>query len=106
MIRAITTSMSSPLETATAIITLRTNNGLAASGNAVLPDPTASGFTCSGATCTVQVQSDEQSTPGAIDLPLFITKTGGYQLCVTGSLPPFDFGEEVCSPRFNVRPDN
>lgn len=105
IIRAITTSVASPLERATATVTLRKNNGLAASGNAVSPDPNANtSFTCSGAVCTGLTQADQQTVPGAIELPLQVSKPGAYRLCVTGTLPPLDFVEEVCSPKFNVRP--
>lgn len=106
-IRAITTSMASPLERAVARIVFVKNNGSVASGNAVRVDPNAvTTITCNNGVCTGLTQADQEPEPGALEVPVQLTKPGAYRMCVTGTLPPLDLSAEVCSPKFNVRPGN
>ncbi|MDX1579493.1 MAG: hypothetical protein R3266_13490 [Gemmatimonadota bacterium] len=104
-VKAITTSMASPLERAQARIVFVNNNGLIPSGNVVRVDPNATtNLTCSQGVCTGVTQADQEAEPGVLEVPVQITKPGAYRMCVTGTLPPLDLSAEVCSPKFNVRP--
>ena len=95
-----TSSMQSPLEKAQVFLEVIGNNGLIPSGN----DVSASGLTCNGFDCEGFTQSDEEDDPGTLLLPLEFSKTGSYSLCFTADLPPLQFGEPVCTEKFNIRP--
>jgi hypothetical protein len=76
------------------------NGGLIPSGNGV----SGTGLNCTDFACTGRTQADEDSNPGALDLPLVFTKPGQYSMCFTAQLPPLQFGSEVCTEKFNIRP--
>ncbi len=104
-VRAVTTSMGSPIERAGVTILLRRNNGLVPSGNQIRVDPASgSGIVCGAdGTCSGFTQADQESAPGELEIPLQVTKTGGYRMCLVGQIAPLQF-DEICSPKFNVRP--
>jgi hypothetical protein len=99
-IRAVTSSKQSPIENALVHVQVIGNGGLIPSGNGV----SGTGLNCTDFACTGRTQADEDSNPGALDLPLVFTKPGQYSMCFTAQLPPLQFGSEVCTEKFNIRP--
>ncbi|MEN8143908.1 MAG: hypothetical protein ABFS14_03060 [Gemmatimonadota bacterium] len=105
-VMAVTTSVQSPIENATVIISVELNGGLIPSGNSLEVDPgSETNITCDPqtSTCTGFTQADQEPEPGVLELPVLTTKTGVVRLCVTGQLAPLVF-DTVCSDNFNVRP--
>ncbi len=87
-----------PLEQVALQVRVKDNNGLVPSGGEF------AGPTCSNSVCTGITRGDELGMPGTFEFPgINLTKTGGYRMCVRGTLAPFVFGE-VCTGLFNVRP--
>lgn len=96
-----TSSMQSPLEKATVYLDVIGNSGLIAAGDSV----TAAGLDCEGFKCEGQTLGDQfGDQAGTLLLPLKFTKTGQYSLCFEADLPPLQFGEPVCTEKFNIRP--
>ena len=96
-----TSSMQSPLEKATVYLEVIGNNGLIPAGDSV----TAIGLDCTDFTCQGETLGDQfGDEAGTLLLPLAFSKTGQYSLCFTADLPPLQFGEPVCTEKFNIRP--
>lgn len=101
-IRAITTSMASPIENVAVTISFEKNNGFLSSGDFPESDD-GEVLTCTGGTCSGSTQADEEDAPGSLELPVIFTKPGAYRICVTGELEPLAF-DTVCYGPFNIRP--
>jgi hypothetical protein len=101
-IRAITTSQQSPIENVLVTVTFQKNNGFLQAG-----DVQSGTLTCDTQTgsCTGNTQADQDPQPGELELPITLTKTGAYRMCVTGQLAPLVF-DTVCTALFNIRPAN
>ena len=99
-VKAVTSSMASPLENALITIEIIGNGGLIPSGNGV----SGADVTCDGFVCTGRTQADEDAAPGELPLGLLFTKPGSYTLCFSASLPPLSFSNAVCSDKFVINP--
>jgi len=100
VVRAVTSSMLSPLEDALITIEVIGNNGLIPSGNGV----SGAEVVCDGFVCTGRTQADEDDAPGELPLGLVFTKPGSYTMCFSGHLPPLDLSTVVCSDKFVINP--
>ncbi len=100
-IKAITTSMHSPIENVAVTISFQKNNGFLQAGE-VLAGGTLTCDPVTG-TCTGHTQADQDPSPGHLKTPITLTKTGAYRMCVTGALAPLVFNT-VCYGPFNIRP--
>lgn len=99
-VKAVTSSMASPLEDALITIDIIGNGGLIPSGNGV----SGADVTCDGFVCTGRTQADEDAAPGELPLGLVFTKPGSYTMCFSASLPPLSFSNAVCSDKFVINP--
>lgn len=99
-IRALTFYMESPLESALVHVQIIGNGGLIPSGSGV----SGAGLLCSDFACDGRTQADQEASPGTLNLPLVFTKPGQYSMCFTAQQAPLQFGDPVCTAKFNVRP--
>lgn len=108
-VKVVALSVPAGTPTERAVITIRffKNNGLVPSGNTVTVDPAATtNLTCgANGVCTGMAQADQEPEPGTLEIPVRISKPGAYRMCVTATRAPYDFGEQVCTEKFNIRPN-
>jgi hypothetical protein len=103
VVKAITTSVYSPIEDVLTTITVEKNNGQGPDPDFVLTSDNPE-IICTVNVCTGRTQADEDPLPGFLVLSgLKANKTGAYRLCVTGQQAPLEF-DKVCAGPFNIRP--